>query len=219
MPRKGTRGSGRKAGKGASYSSTGMAPSNRADMRVKPLTASIPGSVPKTVTNRLAWDSVKVVQNITLSTSALVETNFSASLSLHPQVSSWTALFDQWCIPQFSVTFESQYPSGASFAPCQFYTALDFDNSTALGSISAIDDYSTSSNIVMGVNTKFTRSIRPCLKVAGTAGTGQSVGRFWVDSAVPSTPWFGIRSIAANVSTTYNIQAFYTIWFAFRNQI
>jgi hypothetical protein len=171
------------------------------------------------VPNQVVWDVVKIPNVITVPTSGISEVNFSASLSLHPQASSWTSLFDQWCIPQFSVTFESQYMSNSVSPPAYIVIGLDFDNVTALGSTSALEDYSTAANVVMSQAVRFTRTVRACLKVAGTAGTGQSVGRLWVDSAVPGTTWFGIRSITNSSGTTYPISAFLTIWFAFRNQI
>lgn len=118
-----------------------------------------------------------------------------------------------------SVTFESQYMSNSTGPPAFFVTALDFDNTTALGSISLLEDYSTAANVVMSQGTRITRSIRPCLKVAGPIATGQSLGRLWCDSANSNIPWFGIRSISTSVTTTYPIAVFLSIWFAFRNQI
>jgi len=215
MAKKGSRRSGGRSGSG----STGMAPINAADVRVRPLTTRIPPRVPRSVPNQVVWDVVKVPSVITVPTSGITEVNFQASLSSHPQSSSWTALFDQWCIPQFSVTFESQYMSNSVSPPAYITTGIDFDNVTALGSTAALEDYSTANNVVMSQAVRFTRSVRPCTKIAGASGTAQAVGRVWIDSAVPGVNWFGIRSITNSSGTTYPISAFLTIWFVFRNQI
>lgn len=203
----------------AGTSSRGANPRNASDMRVKPPAPGIPSRIPRSLTNQIVWDTVKVLTVITVPTSGIVETNFQATLNSHPQVASWTALFDQWCIAQMSVTFESQYMSNSVSPPCTIVTALDFDNVTALGSLAALEDYTTSNSAVMSQGSTFTRSIRPCLKVAGPISTGQAVGRLWCDSAFPAVPWFGIRSVAGSSGTTYPISAFLTITYAFRNAI
>jgi len=170
MGKKSSRRRGARSGSGT----TGMAPVNAADVRVRPLNTRLPANVPRSVPNQVVWDVVKVPSVITVLTSGITEVNFQASLSSHPQVSSWTALFDQWCIPQFSVTFESQYMSNSVSAPAYIITGLDFDNVTALGSGPALEDYSTASNVVMSQAVRFTRTVRPCTKIAGASGTAQA---------------------------------------------
>jgi len=118
-----------------------------------------------------------------------------------------------------SVTFESQYMSNSVSPPAYITTGIDFDNVTALGSTAALESYPSANNVVMGTAVRFTRSVHPCLKVAGISGTGQSIGRLWCDSAVPGVNWFGIRSITNSSGTTYPISAFLTITYAFRNAI
>lgn len=210
---------GKRTGAGGGSSTISSAPVNWVDLKIRPLSGAIPSSVPRSVSNQVVWDVVKINSVITVPTSGIVETNFQATLNSHPQVASWTALFDQWCIPRMSVTFESQYMSNSVSPPCFIVTALDFDNVTNLGTIGLLEDYSNANNVVMSQAVRFTRSIKPCLKVAGAIATGQSVSQLWCDSAQPAIPWFGIRSIAGSSGTTYPISAFLTIWFAFRNQI
>lgn len=203
----------------ASSGSRGSAPQNRSDLSVRPPTYRIPSTVPKQVTNLIVWDIVKFDTAITTSTTSVVETNASVSLNNHPQVSSWTSLFDQWCVPQFSTTFKSHLPPGSLTVPCEFYTALDFDNVGTLGSIAAIEDFATCAVVTMGDGVSVTRSIRPCNKVASGTTNVALMGRQWVDSLAPANPWFAIRSMASTSSVAYTIIATTTIWFAFRNQI
>lgn len=214
-----TRRSRRLGGSRGAGSSTGMNPTNRMDLTIRPPAPMIPTSVPKQVSNKVAWDTVKVSSSITVSTSGISETNFNFNLSQHPQASSWQALYDQWCIPQASVTFNSQYPSNANFAPAQLVTALDFDNSTNLSSISLLEDFSTCNQQMLAEGVIHTRSVKPCVKTQLGTTANSGLGRTWCDCSVSTTPWYGIRSIIGVSGGNYFVTVTYQIWFAFRNQI
>jgi hypothetical protein len=170
----------------------------------------------------IAWDMVKVDTSITPAGS-VVETNFTAALTLHPQSSNWIALYDQWCVPQFSVTFRSTAPPGSDTGAVPLlYTALDFDSVGALGSVQAIEDYSTCVVTTMTTGSSVTRSIRPTVKISTqqpSSNVNSSLQRVWQDSGAGGTPWFGIRSIVGPGGTSSPIIATICIWFAFRNQI
>lgn len=212
------RGGGRRSG-GRSSSSTGMTPSSGADLRVRPPNSrNVPTSVPRNIASQVVWDVLKFDIVHAVPTSGILEANDNFSLSNHPQASSWQALFDQWCIPQASITYQSLYPAGATTAPATMYTALDFDSNGTLGSVSGIEDFSTCAVKTMGTNQRVVRSIRPCSEVS----TGSSISdlqRNWHDSTVPNIPHNGIRFIVGSAATTYNIRKTITIWYAFRNQI
>jgi len=219
MAKGGSRGGG---GKSRSRAATGTAPSNGGDLAVRPPDMrSVPKRVPSNVQGMIVWDIVKFTTTITTAVGGITETNFNVGLSSHPQSASWIALFDQWTIPQFSVSFESQMPPGLTAAPAVMYTALDFDNSTSLGSVTAIQDYSTCGSRPMTPQTSFVRSVRPCCKsaLAGSSIVNAGLERLWVDSAQSGIGFFGIRSIATATATPYNISAVVTVWYAFRNQI
>lgn len=215
---KGRRVKGRSGGPSSS-SSGGFQPTNRADVRVRPPSnTNVPSSVPKSIPNQIVWDVVKIDSALSIGTS-LSEGGFAAQLSLHPQASSWRALYDQWTVPQMSVTFMSLIPPGTTANAPRVYTALDFDNIGALGSVAALEDFSTASIHALEPSVAFTRSIRPCCKP--TLDTGTGVSRLWVDSGAPSTNFNGIRYIVGptNNALTSVISVTFTIWFAFRNQI
>jgi hypothetical protein len=171
----------------------------------------------------IAWDTVKIENQISVSATAVSEVNFSFSLSQHPQQSSWTALFDQWTIPQVSITFQSGLAPGSVTGPCQFHTALDFDNITNISTVAAIEDFSSCNSVAMQPQTRFVRSVRPaCRSYSTSGGSGTNaliMGPQWVDAAVPGVPFFGIRTIASSAGAAYVIDATLTIWFCFRNQI
>lgn len=159
----------------------------------------------------------------TISTSAIVEVNYNFDLQQHPQAASWAALFDQWCIPQVSMTWRSQMPPGSTGSESILYTALDFDSIGALGSISAIEDYSSCQLTAMTPGRTVTRSIRPCLKVStqqiGAGNVNSTLVRTWQDSGATSASWNGLRSIYGTASVAYNVTATLLIWYGFRNPI
>jgi len=101
------------------------------------------------------------------------------------------------------------------------YTAIDFDNASAIGSIARIEDYSSSEAHSMYPQHRFMRSVRPCTKGSVQAGTGTStsavLGPTWVDSGDPTILFYGIRSIYGIGMGSVNITT--TIWYCFRNQI
>jgi len=200
-----------------------MNPLNQSDLRVKPLSlTNVPKSIPRNVTSQVVWDVVKLDGAITSSNTALVETNFSYALSNHPQVSSWTSLFDQWALPFFSVEFDSKIPPGFQYTPPTLYTALDFDSGSNIGTISALEDYGSCEAVAMEPGFRVLRSVRPSCKGVVGSGTGspQAVlsGPVWCDSSYTNIPHYGIRSILGQ-STAAVVGTTVTLWFCFRNTI
>jgi len=209
----------RKSG-GKSTQSTGMTPVNTADIRIKPPAYTVPNRIPRAISNQVVWDVVRVNFTITTSIAAITETNFSFALGSHPQSTSWITLFDQWCIPQFSMTFYVNQSAGSAILSSQFYTALDFDNGALLGTVPLIEDFSTCAVWRNSPDEPtHTRSVKPCIKTRGSTVDNSVIERTWVDSGSPNNPWFGIRTIADIASVAYTITAIATITFAFRNQI
>jgi len=197
-----------------------FAPTNRGDLMVRPPTKNIPSTVPRTITNMICWDIVSTDFIMSANSATLTEMNFTFSLSQHPQSSSWQALFDQWCIPQASVTYQSEQPPGSTGASSILYTALDFDSVNALGSIGSIEDFSTCETVVLAPGVTHVRSVKPCSKASATPANFSIMNRSWCDSSFNNVNHFGIRSIiSVNGATSYNVVAKVTVWFAFRNQI
>lgn len=194
---------------------------NRGDLSLKPPSArSVPRSVPRNIGNKVVWDKVMTRSTISTSTSAVTEQTYSFTLAAHPQASSWSALFDQWTIPQFSITWMN-FSSGASTATLpELHTAIDFDNGTFLGSTQLIDDYGSAQVDLLIFNKSVTRSVKPCCKPDAGGASSALTAQSWVDCGSPNVPFYGIRSvfgIAATAGTTLLVEA--TIWYAFRNTI
>jgi hypothetical protein len=216
---------GRKVGRPISSGLGGMNPTNGADLKVRPLSASnVPTKIPRNIQSLIAWDSVKVTLVLTTNNTSLVETNFTGALNVHPQASAWQQLYDQWSIPQMTVEFDSMLPPGATVLPTVLYTALDFDNNNNIGSITAIEDFSSCEVVPMTAGRRTMRSVRPSVKlIQGLNGGGTSIsgpaGPMWVDSGQLTTSFYCIRSILAQATSSYNVNTTFTVWFCFRNQI
>lgn len=194
---------------------------NRRDLLVKPLrNSNVPNTIPRNLASKIVFDVVNIRGGGNTSTSAIAEANFFFTLSQHPQASSWGALFDQYCIVEASVTWWSAQSLNSSAAPIELHTALDFDNSSNLGSLSALDAYGTAQYGPLVYNKKVTRSVKPCVKpdVSSTASAGAT--RMWIDMAQNATPHFGIRSIfATSTGTSQPYVMETTVAYAFRNSI
>jgi hypothetical protein len=209
-----------------SNGTNGMYPTNRSDLAVRPPDLrSVPRSVPRHVASLVTWDTCKFDTTIVVSTSSVVETNFSFQLAQNPQSGSWTNLFDQYTVVQASVSFRSEYPGGGTFSPPLLYTALDFDNTASISTIAAIEDYSTCEIKTISPGATVTRTVRPCCKAgiaASNGGTVYSAGceRVWIDSgSANNVNFYGIRSIVSQCGSAFVILATTTVWYAFRNQI
>jgi hypothetical protein len=192
---------------------------NRQDLKIKPPSTRIPSGVPRNFLSQITYDSVKIRSVITASTTALVETNYTFSLNAHPLVSSWTTLFDQWCIPMVSVTFLPGFGPGNT-TTVEIHTAIDFDSAVALGSLQQIDNFDNVQvhMLAPGETKSVTRSCRPCLKQTAGTQASSTLNRVWCDSANPTVSWYGIRSIVAIASSAVPITVETTYWYAFRGR-
>jgi len=208
---------GRRAKGRSTSSASSMTPQSRADLQIRPPTTNIPARVPRQVSNHDVWDIVKIPFQLSTVANNFVETNFSFSLNNHPQSAVWTQLFDQWCISQVSMAFESLTPAGSTVILPKLYTALDFDNTTAVGSVANLCDFATCEVSALFPQKQFVRSIKPCIKITNATGAA-TLGRAWQDSAFPATLWFGFRTILDNTNTPTvypAVQGTATVWYAF----
>jgi len=215
--------SGRQGRKTQSTGAHGMNPTSGADLAIKlPSNLNVPRRVPRNPTNMVAWDTVKTVNTWTATTTgAPQEIAYTVALNNHPQYTSWQTLYDQYCIPQFSVTFESQLPPGSTSLPITLYTAIDYDSVNALGSIQAIEDFATCREQVMSHGATVVRSVKPAVKsvVSGAGGSRTAaLERSWVDCAFPDVLHYGVRGLLSQ-EAALQVKTTLTIWFAFRNQI
>jgi len=181
----------------------------------------VPSRVPRNIGSQIVFDVVRVQSTITTSLTGIVETNFSFTFNSHPENAQWAALFDQWCIPQFSVTITNTEPPGSLGVLPILSTAIDFDNTTNLGSSTLLLEFENSQQVVLGSGMAHTRACHPCVKLMlASSGSSSGVDRMWCDSANPGGTWFGFRSIvSATPTATTVLQVTAVLWFAFRSGI
>jgi len=198
----------------------GFNPTNQADLRVKPPSLfNVPSRIPRNLQSQVVWDVIKIDALLSVPTSGILEANSSFAFSSHPQVASWAALFDQFSIPQASMEFDSRMPPGSTNPSAMLYTALDFDSAASLGSIAAIEDFSTCEANPMTPAARHLRSVRPTVRSTTSSGNNLINKSMWVDSAAPTTLFYGIRAMLGAANAAYTVNVTTTIWFCFRNQI
>lgn len=208
--------SGGSRGKGSGGGKT--ARSNKSDLSARPSSNfKVPNRVPRNIRNRIVWFTAKIdLSDITGSTS-IAETNYGFAFNQVQNYATWAALFDQYCIVQVSITWESCVPPGSTGTLGVLHTALDFDNTTNVGSLAIIDSYETSQTDVMVPGKMVTRSCRPCLKGDSNAVTSVTVLRSWLDMAQTGLNHFGIRSILGICTNNTVLRVILTYWVALRN--
>jgi hypothetical protein len=226
MGKGGSRGGKRKGGGSKRVVSSGlggMNPTNYADLKVKPpINTNVPKHIPKNVGRMVSWDVFKTQQQISWTGSAVTETNFQFTLSMNPQASTWASLFDQYSIPQVSIEFDSLTPPGQTTSSPVLYTALDFDNSSAISTVAAIEEYDSCEVIVMAPEKRHLRSVRPSVKTgvlaSGSLSAASTSGPVWVDCGNTSVAFFGIRSIVSSFGTGSMLVTI-TMYNCYRNHI
>jgi len=200
----------------------GMNPLRSSDLQIRPPSRkNVPQHIPRNLGSAITWDIVKIESQITNSGSGLVEVNFAFTVTQNPQYSSWLTLFDQYCIPFATIEFDSLTPPGQSYSPPRIYTALDFDNTSNISSVAAIEEYDSCEVLTLSPEKRLMRSVRPSCKGAVSAGGGGSpevTGPVWCDSGVNNVYFYGIRSIT-NFANAGAVAVTQTLYCCFRNHI
>jgi hypothetical protein len=170
----------------------------------------------------ITWDVFKQDSLIQSSSSGLVETNYTFLQSLNPQGGSWLNIFDQYCIPQVSLEFDSLTPPGQTYSSPVLYTALDFDSANNISTVAAIEEYDSCETVVMAPEKRHLRSVRPAAKGAVFNGSSspnvEVLGPIWIDSASAIIQHYGIRTIV-NFFNAGSVRVTLTQWTAYRNHI
>jgi hypothetical protein len=191
------------------------------DLTLKPLSTVYKAKPPRNIGNQIYYVRQTFNSAITTSTTTFVENNFSWSLSgALTQYAQYAVIFDQAMLHSVSVTVTNAEPPGATATLPIVYTAIDFDNTTNLGSLNLLVGYSTCNAATLAPGQSVTRFVYPCNKssLGGYAGAG--VGRSWLDTTAGSLVVFnGVRLIVASTTASIPIDAIQELTWAFRNTI
>jgi len=214
----GRNGGGRSGGRGRGGKNC---PVNKSDLRTKAFRlTSVPSSVPRAGSSTYWVVEKQLLGQISTSITTLVEQNYSFQVSQLNSSASYLAVFDQYHIAQVSLTFSSLQAPNSAGVLADFHTALDLDNQTNLGSIAAIDSYSSSQVDNLSYGKSVTRSVRPCIKTTSGSSAASVCERQWVDSAFNAIAHYGIRSIVnTTVGAAYAIRVEQTMWVCFRSNL
>jgi len=199
------------------------------DITRVPISNVIRQKPPKNLQSKITWIETSYFTSLTIPAAGggILETNQVFNLASIALVSSWQALFDQYCIYSALVRFTlgvTESTGNPVQSKGSIVTAIDFDSGTAVGSASALLGFNSaiSSDLVPGKS--YERFCKPCVTIAASSGsssatTGNLVGRSWVDSAFNAVPHFGIRCICSgNLSTNSEVLVINTtLVIGFRN--
>lgn len=172
---------------------------------------------PRAIGNQIHWISGNNQNTAALSNTAPTELNFAYAFSDLTDLVGLCSYFDQYCI--YSVCISATINSVSNF-PGAFgsvVTAIDYDNIAALGSFAQVESYQSSLVSKVDVDQTVQRLIHPCVAPAlygGTTFSAYGINRMWCDSASPTIPHYGYRSLWISnllTSTTCVFDAKYVI--------
>jgi hypothetical protein len=192
---------------------------DRADLIRKKISWLFTQSPPKNFSSMIYWIQESYVNNVTLSSSVPTESNLSFQLGLLPGASKLASIFDQYAIYSVFVRAMLAPTSSASLSSNgRITTAIDYDNTTALGSEAAVMEYASSITSELVGGKDYERYIKPCVITTVTSGT--AIERLWINCSNTSVPHFGYRSFFnANPTAAAAVDQIVTYVVAFRNTI
>jgi len=174
---------------------------------------------PKNFLSQIHWVRQSVVQPSTYSTSTTIvsENNFAFALNSITNVSSFTTVFDQYCI--YAVTMTISYGnSNSSGQPITIYSAIDYDNTSNIG-LSGISAFGDCNQCSVTPVTSLVRMVKPAVALAAYTGSfgGFSTSRLWLDCNSTTIQHYGIRTIAAITPVVLTFSIEFSLIIGFRN--
>jgi len=168
-----------------------------------------PTRVPRNIARQSYWYRGTYSAG-TLTTSATVATAISLvfQLSFLDLATSFTAVFDQYCIVAVKVKIRPLY-SGSIGTAGPLHTVIDHDDAGGLLSVAQAQDYST--HMSTQGNIGQVRVVYPRLAIAAYSGAFTSFAnqRSYVDCASPTVQHYGLKVLAEpsnGSSATYSIE-------------
>jgi hypothetical protein len=157
------------------------------------LSSILTQSPPKNLQRSIHWfqcqDTRLSAQSI--STSVYTEVNFAFSLNDTPFTSAIQALFDQFCIYAVVVNVCHSSISSSNYLG-RFTSAIDYDNTTNLGTEFALQAYSTAQTVEVTPGLNVQRLVKPTVDTT-IYSSQYGPQRLWIDNGSPSTGHYGFR--------------------------
>jgi len=196
-----------------------------ADLHVRPINGVIIESPPKNLRSKVFWYQTTVnANNIGVGTSGNTESNYSFILSNLNEYTSLTTLFDQYCIYSVvcNISVQSMLASSNTNTFGRVTTAIDYDNVSNLGGLSAVQDFGNQETVAVVTGLAIQRYIKPCNSESLYTGSfgAFGVGRFWIDCASTGVQHYGLRTYwSGNTAFTFNVDYNFTYVMGFRNSM
>jgi hypothetical protein len=120
----------------------------------------------------------------------------TTSLSLLPNFTEFTALYDAYRIVQIRATF---YPISNNVLPSssRFYTVIDYDDGTAFTTVGDAEQYDSCQTSSVDNNTAIQRVYNPRIAQAVYSGAftsfAQSLVGTWIDTASSTVQHYGLK--------------------------
>jgi hypothetical protein len=173
---------------------------------------------PKQIGNQIYWFKEIITSNLATSSTTYTESNTYWTLGGLTDSSTITALFDQYCIYSVvtSVSVDGNSPVGVS---CSLLTAIDYDNVSNIGP-SGIIQYNSCTETLIGPSTSLVRYVKPCVALAAYTGsfTGFTTSRTWLNSSSSSVQHYGLRLIALQCASVFNLRVVTEVVVGLRNK-
>lgn len=181
----------------------------------------VPTKVPRNINDQVVWSRIILDTATTLSAVAETQIGVSFNLNQHPEVSAFSTVFDQYCIPAVSILIrgsENVATNTGGNSP-RIYTVLDHDDPNVLA-ISAMKAYANCYE--QRACDSVTRILYPRIAQAAYSGafTSFANARAWIDAASPNVQHYSFKwSAEADTRATLGeVLVRYEIYYAFRNR-
>jgi len=172
-------------------------------------------TMPKSIQTQIHWFTCDFANSASLSTTTVTEMNQPFALNSLPSgfANAIAALFDQYAIYAVYARVLVNATVNVAANP-RFFTALDYDNTTNLGSVTAIQQYGTVAE--SSLTEVQERYLEPCNAPAlwtGSVFTGFGQSRMWCDSASQSIFHYGLRILVDSIGSggTGTVNAEYSL--------
>lgn len=183
----------------------------------------VPTDIPRNINDQIVWSRFNYSTTNNLSASIELNTAASFRLALHPEASSFEAIFDQYCIVAVKITTRSvenmSQLAGNQNQP-RVYTVLDHDDANAI-TVAQAKEYA--SCLEQRITETTVRILYPRIAIASYSGafTSFANGRMWIDCASDSVQHYGFKlsaEVDGRTGGPSEILIAYEIYYAFRNR-
>jgi hypothetical protein len=192
----------------------------RADLIARRQNFNLVQSPPLNFMKSIHWVRQSVVNpNLIATTTTIVnEMNFAFTIATLTNISSYTSIFDQYCIYSVTATITYGTSNTGILQPVTLYTAIDYDNVTNTG-VTGIQQFDSFNETIITPTSSLVRTIKPCVALAAYTGafTGYTTSRLWIDCNSTTVQHFGLRTILAISSNTLALNVDFSYVIGFRN--